>query len=191
MALAMMTKLDAINSMLERVWESPVSSLDTPGVSSVAAAKRILDNTIRSVLSRGWTFNVEHDVTLARDADNKIPVPANAIEVDSYGDDKDTDVVVREGFLYNRTDHTFVFTKNLKVTIKYLFDFEQIPQTARAYIALMAARTFKDYWEHAESPSSISMEEKEAMRNLEQSEAQVGDYNILDSWDVSSIMQRW
>jgi hypothetical protein len=191
MALAMMTKLDAVNSMLERVWESPVSSLDTPGVSSVAAAKRILDNTIRNVLARGWTFNTEEDLTLARNADNKIAVPTNALEIDTYGEDADVDVVVRDGFLYDRKEHTFTFTKNLKVRIKYLFDFEEVPQAARQYIALMAARAFKDYWEHADSPSSPSHEEHEARRNLEEAEASVGDFNILDSYDVSNILQRW
>lgn len=191
MALTQMTKLEAVNLMLEKVWESPVSSLDTPGVSSVATAKRILDNTIRNVLTRGWTFNTEEGLTLARDVNNKIPVPANALEVDAACEDKNLDVVVREGFLYNRKDHTFVFTRDVKVRVKFLFDFEEVPQAARMYIAVMAARVFKDAWEHAETPSTISMEEREALRNLEEAEASVGDFNILDAPDVGFIMERW
>jgi hypothetical protein len=58
---SLQTKLDAVNQMLEAVWESPVSTLEVSGIASVALAKRVLDESLRSIQSRGWHFNTDLD----------------------------------------------------------------------------------------------------------------------------------
>lgn len=191
MAIALQTKLDAVNKMLERVWESPVSSLETSGVSSVALAKRVLDESIRAVLAKGWAFNVEDNVTLTPDANGNINVPSNALEVDTM-DEENLDVVVRGSRLYNKEDHTFAFTRSLKCRVIYLFDFEELPQAARTYISCVAARVFKDAWEQRVPPSTADAEEQLALVAFEQHEAITGDHNFLTgSWSVGNILRRF
>jgi hypothetical protein len=188
---SLQTKLDAVNQMLEAVWESPVSTLEVSGIASVALAKRVLDESLRSIQSRGWHFNTDLDLTLTPDVNGELALPANTLRVDSYGDDKDRDVAHRGTRLYDRDDHTYVFTKPIQVEIVYLLEFEECPQCVRTYVALMAERVFKDKFTAAAAPSPITAEEMEALRNVEDQEAQQGDYNMLTgSWSVANILQR-
>jgi hypothetical protein len=191
MAVTLMTKLDAVNACLEAIWEQPVSTLDVSGVGSVAAAKRVLDNVSRSIQSRGWAFNTEDNLTLTPDTSKNINLGSNVIECDTVGTSKDVDVVVRGQRLYNRGDHTFAFDAPITVRQILLFDFEELPQSARAYIALQAARVFRDKWNQADTASSPTPEEVEALRNVEESEGQQGDFNMFtDSYSVANILCR-
>jgi hypothetical protein len=192
MATALLTKLDAVNSMLAAIWERPVSSLDSGGASSLSAAKKILDDTLRSVLSRGWIFNVEDNYPLSVDANGRIPLPANTIKVDAGSEEfRYTDIVQRGQYLYDRKDHTYTFTAPVKAEITLFLEFDEIPEAARAYIAAFAARRFKAEWlNQPEGP--VTAAEAEALRNLEHYEAETGDYNILSgSYGVARILQRW
>jgi hypothetical protein len=191
MAVALMTKLDAINAMLESVWEAPISTLDVSGVASVAMAKRVLDKTLINILARGWAFNTEDELTLTPDTSQNINLGVNVIECDTTGVDKDIDVVMRGLRLYNRADHTFAFAAPIKVRQILLLDFEDLPQSARTYIALQAARVFRDKWNQNDTSSGISPEEAEALRNVEESEGQQQDNNVFtDSYSVANILCR-
>lgn len=59
-----MTKLEAVNEVLQAVGEGPVEELDTGGDTVIADAERILDQESRRVQSRGWAANTEHGRTL-------------------------------------------------------------------------------------------------------------------------------
>ena len=191
MSIALMSKLDAVNAMLESVWERPISTLEVSGVASVAMAKRVLDKVSQSVQSRGWHFNTDTELPLTPDTDGFIQLPTNTLFVDTDGNSKDVDVAQRGFRLYDREEHTFVFTKSVTVKLISLFDWEDLPQVARMYIALSAARVFRDKWLQAEAPSNPTAEEVEALRNLEEAEADSGDYNMFtDSWSVANILDR-
>jgi hypothetical protein len=187
---ALMTKLDAVNKMLESVWETPVSSLEVAGVGSVAMAKRILDEQSTNVQNEGWTFNTEDRVLLTPDINGEISLPSNTLEVDTVDEDADTDVVQRGTRLYNRGDHTFIFTKALYVRLKLLLDFEDMPQVVRSYVAIMASRVFKSKYENSEAGAATA-EEVQALSNLRESEGQTGDFNMFTgSWSVANILER-
>jgi hypothetical protein len=189
--VALTTKLDAVNTCLESVWEAPVSTLEVSGVASVAQAKRVLDKVSRAVQTRGWSFNTEEDLTLTPDVNSIITLPANTLEVDSFGVSADKDVVQRGTQLYDRGKHTFTFTVPVHVRIIYLFDFEDLPESARNYIAVQAARVFRDEYQQKDTTSPPTMIEMEALRNFEQHEAQTQDSNMLnDSWSVAQTLQR-
>jgi hypothetical protein len=193
MAVSMLSKLDAVNKMLESIWESPVSSLDIPGLAAVAMAKRILDETSIAVQSKGWAFNTETDFVLNRDSNNNFPVPTNCIRVDTFGKDQDRDVVKRGKLLYDRDNHTFLFpleaTLNTKIVIG--LDFEDMPECAKFYVATLASRIFKDKWNDVQSPSAATPEEQIALNNLEEEEAEVEDANVFSgSYSVANILVR-
>jgi hypothetical protein len=188
---ALMTKLDAVNAMLESIWEQPVSTLEVSGVGSVAMAKRVLDKTSEIVQGRGWCFNTEEDLTLTPDVNGNVTLGPTVISCDTFGKDVAIDVVIRGQRLYNRKDHTFAFTAALNVRQVILLDFEDLPQVARAYVALMAARVFRDKWNQNDTPSAVSAEETEALRDMEDEEGVQGDLNMFtDSYSVANILCR-
>jgi len=186
-----MSKLDAVNKMLESVWEQPVSTLQVSGVASVAMAKRVLEETSTSVQSRGWAFNSEENVTLTPDVEGNLYLPNGAIEVDPMGDSRDVDAVMRGTRLYDRENHTYAFTQPVDVRLITLLEFEDLPQAARFYIAVMAARVFRDKYLQMTTPAAPSPEEVEALRDLEEHEGATNDNNMFtDSWSVASIIDR-
>lgn len=185
------TKLDAVNAMLGTVWEAPVSSLNVTGVASVAKAVAVLDSTLRSVLTRGWAFNVEYNYPLALDVNSKVPLPANTLAVDTMGDSQLIDAVQRGSFLYDRGNHTFTFDSGpIYVRIVLGVAFEDLPETAKEYVSILAARRFKaEYLGQSEGdPTSAEIE---ALRNMEDAEADAGDHNVFTgSWSVARVLYR-
>jgi hypothetical protein len=191
MSLTLMTKLEAVNAMLESVWETPVSTLEVSGVGSVAMAKRVLDKTSIIVQTRGWNCNTDHELVLSPDSSGFINLGANCLHVDADGVDRLRRVVQRGTRLYDQENRTYVFTKTLSCKIVSYLDWDELPQALRSYISLMAARVFKDKWEHAEAPSSPTQEEIEALRTVEENDADSRDNNMFsDSWSVASILER-
>ena len=186
------TRLEAVNTMLGVVWEAPVSSLDVTGVASVTMATRVLDDTIRSVQTRGWAFNTEHEYPIAVDEDGFVPLPNNTLSVDSDGDSAQLNVVQRGLRLYDRGDHTFDFSNLTTVSVKIILsvDFADCPEAFKQYVAILAARRFKaEYLSQDEGqPTSAEIE---ALRNLEEAEADTGDHNFLtDNWAVGRVLCR-
>lgn len=139
-----MTELEAVNEMLMSIGQAPVNSLAVSGIKDVAIARARLDTALRQILSRGWAFNTDTGYTFNPDVDGHIVPPATALKVKS----ESANVVLRrhptKGLaLYDADGQTFEFSEPLSCTVVWLFQFEDIPQTARHYIATVAARRFQ------------------------------------------------
>ncbi len=141
---ALTSRLDAVNTILTAVGEQPVSALD--GTTADAAnAETVLDELTREVQSEGWHFNTENDVPLAPDNSGNINLPTNVAKIDlSINDCSDVDPVQRGTRLYDRKARSYTFTRAIKAQIVYLLPFEEMPEAARRYIAVRAARVFHD-----------------------------------------------
>lgn len=142
------TKLDAVNLMLASIGQSPVNTLTGTLPKDVQKAVYALDNALREVLTQGWSFNTDTEYEMTPDGTNRIAIPSNALSVDpTYGDDyvPRYDSSAPAGmFLYDRTKRSFnEFATDVKADIIWAYEFEQIPQHARAYVALKAARKFQ------------------------------------------------
>ena len=59
MALATTTKLEAINSMLTAIGESPVNTITQATTTDVSIALSTLENVSREIQSQGWFFNTD------------------------------------------------------------------------------------------------------------------------------------
>tara|TARA_R100001594_G_scaffold148423_2_gene203601 strand:+ start:3579 stop:4190 length:612 start_codon:yes stop_codon:yes gene_type:complete len=193
MALALTTKLEAINTMLSNVGEAPVNSLAGSVTADVRLAENILDESSRDVQSTGWHFNTEKEVPLAPNSNSEINLSAGVARVDLEGKhaSADYDVVVRGSKLYNRKDRTYLFTETKKYTVTYMLDWEELPEQARRYIMIRAARIYQDRLLGSEKISSFSRsDEQAALFSLRDFEMETADYSIFDNWDVSRILDR-
>lgn len=175
------TELEAVNSMLYTIGESPVSTVEDSGIVDATTALTTLREVSREVQSRGWHFNTEIGFRLAPTfPDGEINLPLNTLQVDSVRGFTRADVTQRGKRLYNRRDHTYKFAKPVVCDLTVLLAFEDLPEFARGYIGTRAARLFqKRTVGSAELDSFTAQDEATALVNLQDSEAEVADYNIL------------
>lgn len=148
MSLAPTTRLEAVNEMMTAIGTTPVNSLDAPGSADVAIAVDTLDSISREVQSEGWWFNTSHYESLAPSG-NQITVPANVLSLrpsagTTSNPPETRPFVVRENKLYNPLTASFSFTSAVRADIVRLLDFEDLPESARRYIAIRAARIFQE-----------------------------------------------
>jgi len=192
MAVSLTSKLDAINSMLIGVGEAPVNTLNS-GLQEAEIAAITLTTVSREVQSSGWTFNTDIKTTLVRNTANNIVVPLNTLRVDTLGMKRryDTDVVLRSEKLYDRTKNTFEFTADIEVDIVLLFDFEELPEIARRYIALRAGRKFQENTIGSSEMTQLQWkDEQQALFSLKEADAEAADFNIFDNYDTFRALDR-
>jgi hypothetical protein len=174
------TELEAVNMMLAAIGEAAVSSLETVTTVEVTQAKNLLSNINREVQQKGWHFNTEWDVSLSRDADNRIPIGSNVLSI--HVENELTTIRGIDGvmFLYDLDNNTFIWTSNLNnaVTIT-LLDFKNTPQSLRQYITAKASRVFQEEIVGQISAEQINrQEEQEAYADLLDDEAERAGFNV-------------
>ncbi len=191
--LAVTTELEAINTMLRAVGESPISDPDEPQLVTAVNAKSTLRRVSREVQSRGWHFNTERDFPFSLDGASKIPVGDDVVRIDTWGTDRRKSVTRRGKFLYDLDEHTFVFTADLKCEVTFVLSFEDIPEAARNYITVKASREFQlsDVGSDGLQFGFDENAEFGALALLQEFEAEHGDYNLLTgSYDVYRSLDR-
>jgi len=135
------TELDIVDRMLRAIKENPVADLIEPTTPDVDIALGIFSDFNRQFQSNGWHFNIDYDVTLARDASNEIQLGTNILSVLS----PTRDLTMRGARLYDRADKTFTFTQDVTdARTITLLDFEDIPPLARTYVGVACARIMQE-----------------------------------------------
>ena len=178
MASAPTTKLQAINTILSSVGESPITSTDYISDSASATiASNILDEVDRSLQSRGWSFNTDLGTTLTRAQDTSIPVPSASIRVNISETTYPTiKLVLRGTKLYNAKASSYFFTSDLVADVVTLLDFELLPEPARNYIVVRASRLFLVRTRPEEAQAKlIEVDEQLAFANLLEYEVRTGE----------------
>jgi hypothetical protein len=193
-SLAGTTQLESINTMLSMIGQAPINSLSGTLPLDATIATNTLTEILREVQAAGWHFNTEFKVTLALDDDSKIPLGTNVMRVDldpTRYSKRSYDVVKRGGFLYEKNDHTYVFTKAVDATIIYYLEFEELPENVKRYITIRAGRIFADrVVGERELHGFTTQEELNALAILKQEEADTANHNIFDSFDTGKIVAR-
>jgi hypothetical protein len=179
-AITLTTELEAVNEMLNAIGEGQVSSLDT-GNADVQQCVRLLRDHSRKVQKRGWWFNTDHEYELTPNGNDHLVLPANTLKVDPAGVDRWEKPWVQRGLkLYNPSEHTFVFTKSVKVDLVTGLDWDSLPQTARDYITACAGLEFTDTDMASEVRHSFTKRRMEdAWLELLKEEAEASDYNMF------------
>ena len=144
--IAATTKLESINIMMAAIGESPINTLQGTLPVDAQLAIDTLHEQDKAVQSEGWSFNTEIDVTLTRHPVEKtIALPTDILRIDPNIHQHPTVDAIQRGLkLYDRINHTFEFEDDLICTAVYFREFEEIPEPARNYITIKAARIFID-----------------------------------------------
>ena len=133
-------ELPAINQILASVGQAPVTTLDQTNP-DVAIAYDTLIQVSREIQSEGWTFNTEQDYPFTPDSNDEILIPSNVLQIDiSDGTgNEEMDVIRRKGKLYDKQEHSYTFTEELKCDVVWLFDWVDLPRPIQDYITSRAA----------------------------------------------------
>jgi hypothetical protein len=185
------TQLEAVNIMLAAVGEAPINTLLGNLTANIQIAVDLLRDTSRKVQTTGYNFNTEEEFELSRDGANKIPIPGNALEVDITTETGDIDPIMVGNFLYDKKNHTFVFSANVKCTIKFFRAWEEMPESARNYIKVKAARIYQDQTVGSQEHHMFTQQdETEAYATFISSDGESTDANIFDTYFMASMVQR-
>ena len=192
--MALTTKLNAVNTMISVIGEAPVNSLGGTAVPvTVVQAENTLDETSRAVQSEGWHCNTEHEYELTPDSvTSKITLPKNTLNFDLdpllY---TDSDPVQRGWKLYDRKNHTELWTKSVKGTITFELEFEDLPEQIRYYITVKAARIFANRFLGSREIEGFALrDEIEAKARAIDSDSENADRTIFDHYSVLRVLDR-
>lgn len=183
------TRLQAVNTMLTCIGESPVSNLTDAAAADVAIAQNILDEVCRDLMTRSWSWNTLRKQTLQPDVSNRIAVPATWVRVDHPTKD-----YARKGpWLYDRENETDTFTESVAdLEAVVLLDWDEMPEPARRYAMIRAGRTLAARM--VTSEKAVAFTERDEMQSwmvLREYESEQADYNIFNNQDVAYNSRRF
>ncbi|WP_349434248.1 hypothetical protein [Pararhizobium sp. A13] len=140
MAVNAYTELEAVNLILRNMGEARVNSLINPPLDA-ADALGTLQEVSLEVQKRGWYFNTELHRFIP-DNTGTIGLPPNTLGVSAVGPDRGLQVVNRGDKLYRIKpyDNGSTFTGPVHVALVLGLEFDELPASARSYIAIRAAR---------------------------------------------------
>ena len=149
---------------------------------------------------KGWLCSWLRRKEVAKDGANVALLDQKESSEDAmaYGDDFEDiiemdpidtsiDVVQRGLSLFDRSNNTTVFNRDLKVNQTRLLDWDSLPEPARRYITLRASRIFQGRVVGSrELESLIARDEYIARANLLEFDSGSADRTIFDSYDVAA-----
>jgi len=184
------TELQAVNVMLSVIGEQPVNTFEGTTYSEALLARTALHTVSRAVQTEGLACNTEEDYTLNPTVDGYYLVPSNALDINPS--QRGLDVVWRGTKLYDRENHTDVFTtSSMDVDIIFFLPFESLPEAARYYITIKAARRFaEDTIGSVDIANFTENDEMEAQLALMRVEAKSDDRTLLDNPDIYRVVRR-
>jgi hypothetical protein len=181
------TELEAVNTMLRYLGETPVNSITSGSLPlSATLATTVLADISREVQSEGWHFNTAPKVTLSPNVSTKeIVVATDVIKADP--NDITKDYVLRGTKLFDRANNTYQFDNDIIVNTTSLLDWDLLPQTARRYITLKAARVLiAQMVGSRELQALIARDEFNARADLMENDSGSSDRTIFDNYDTAS-----
>lgn len=183
-----MQTIDAINDMLSYIGESPLDPTDTDYQSHplYESANRILERVSRLYQSRGWWFN-RAKTTLTPVA-NAIAMPAGTLTFQpllTYG----VDYAIRDDALYNMTDDTATISVPVTGYLTKLIDFEQLPESAAAYVTALASVRFVKTYDGDAAKEREAKEDRDAAYMLMNADhIRNSKVNVFDTASMGPVL---
>jgi len=190
------TELDAINSILMSVGESPVNTL-TVQSPEVVIAQSTLRQVCREVQAEGWKFNTENEYPISLDSNDQCIVPNNVLQIDlnNFKHLNDYDVIRKDDNgvtkLYDLIKHQFEFENTsenkLYCDIIWMIDFGNIPQVFKDYITIRDSRIASNRMvNNPQAAELIANDEALARALVLEYDTNQGDYNIFNDQQYST-----
>ena len=175
------TELSAVNSILGAIGQSPLTTLnfDNP---EVAMIYNLLRDANVDTQAEGWHFNTEKHVKFTPDANGKIAIGNDILSMDLHDNQarRTSNLVRRNGFLYDKQDHTDVFTTDLDLDIVRLYLFEDLPIVFRRFITYRASRLAATQLVANQAlVRLLGVQEQQARAALMEYECNQGDHSML------------
>lgn len=176
------TELSAVNSILGSIGQSPVHQLtfENPEISFIY---NILSEVSTDIQNEGWVFNTEYNYPLTPDSNDEIVIPSNMLRMDiSQGQVwRTTDVVKRDGKLYNKLTHSYKFPEGpINFDIVWKFRFVDLPSAFKRYATYRAAgRAAAQLVGNTELVKLLATQEAQARASALEYECNQGDYSML------------
>ena len=138
------TELSAVNAILGAIGQAPVSSINTSINPEVSFIYNILRDCNVDLQNEGWHFNTERHVKYTPDSDNKIAIGGDILKMDVTDGwtKRNYDVVKRNGYLYDKYDHTDDWSElsdGIDLDIIRLISYEDLPSVFQRYIISKAS----------------------------------------------------
>ena len=185
------TELEAINQMLGAISEAPISTLAVSGDLNVSVAIQMLYDVSREVQNVGYNFNTEDRYPISLTTDNELLVPSNALLSELADDFRDMSVTARGQRLYDKKNHTYIFDKSIKMNLVLFLAWELLPQPARQYITIKAARRFQRRMLGDDLVDGLTgQEEMESKAQLQDADATASQYNLGQARDMGTFLSR-
>ena len=138
------TELSAVNNILGAIGQSPLTTLnfDNPEVSLIY---NLLRDANVDTQAEGWHFNTEKHIKYTPDSvTHKITIGNDILSMDLHDNQarRPYDFVRRNGFLYDKIEHTDQFEDidSVDLDVVRLYNFEDLPIIFRRYIVYRASR---------------------------------------------------
>ena len=137
------TELSAVNNILGAIGQSPLTTLnfDNP---EVAFIFNLLRDANVDTQAEGWHFNTEKHVKYTPDSvTGKIAIGNDILSMDVHDNHirREYNLVRRNGFLYDKQDHTDDFSTidSIDLDVVRLYNFEDLPIVFRRFITYRAS----------------------------------------------------
>lgn len=133
-----MDLLKAVNEILPKLGERPVTSLEAKSPTLAVILPQIESETSLA-LSTGWWFNTAYNTDLFPDSEGNLMVPEDTI---SFVSNREYPaVVVRGERFYDLQRRSYFFTSKIRGTLIQNVPFEELPENAARWIMFSAMVT--------------------------------------------------
>ena len=140
------TELSAVNAILGAIGQSPVTSINKTNP-EIGFIYNLLRDSNVDLQAEGWHFNTERHVKYTPEdvgGVQKIAIGSDILKMDVTDgwSKRNYDVVKRNGYLYDKYDHTDDWdelTDGIDLDIVRLISYEDLPEVFKRYIIYKAA----------------------------------------------------
>lgn len=184
-----MQYLDAVNLLLKKVGTRAVSSVDV-NHPDVVDAKSTIDLAVSAVLDRGWWFNKRETVTHTPNTEGYINLGIQTLRIEPDNATRRIYPILslRGSRVYDVQNNTFVFHQTITVDEYIKLEWEELPATARMYIAYKAAAEFvSDKLEDTPKSNSLERVAQGHLEDLHGDELRATKPNMLNTPQARSI----
>ena len=157
----------------------------------VAFVHSLLMEVNTDVQNEGWVWNREDNYPFTPDEDGYIKVPENILRMDVYENEvyRTSDLVKREGMLYDKLNHTYKFDplKAIRFNVVWKWEYEDLPSVFKRYITLRASgRAATQLVTNPQLVQLLGTQENQARAACFEYECNQGDHTFFGTPDGTS-----